>query len=106
MNKSLDAIIAELHEFLEKGDSDPIWEYLGQLDTQLQELAGQRPTVEEMKSAIGQGIHKGMRVQGAMTAYRAVDKLDDKDWDNILDYAVYCLKTMNMVSLRKEEKEQ
>lgn len=106
MNKNLDTIIAGLHEFLDRGDSDPIWEYLGQLDTQLQELAGQRPTVEEMKSAIGQGIHKGMRVQGAMTAYRAIDKLDDEHWDSILDYAVYCLRTTNMISLKEEEEEQ
>lgn len=102
MNQSLDAVITELEDFLEKGDADPVWDYLGKLELQLKELAGQRPTFEELKAAIGQGVHKGMRVNNAADAYLAVDRLDDKTWDGVLDYAAYCLKTMKMVDTKKE----
>jgi hypothetical protein len=102
MNTNLDTIITELNDYLAADEvTDPIG-YLELLQLQLQELAEQRNTREEMKASMGEGIHKGMRVYNAMEAYRAVDRLDDNTWDRILGFVVDGLQIMQVISLREE----
>jgi len=102
MSTNLDTIITELNDYLAADEvTDPIG-YLETLQLRLQEFAGQRCTREEMKALIGEGIHKGMRINDATEAYRAVDRLDDKTWDSILDFTVYGLSTVKVISLREE----
>lgn len=101
MSQKLDTILTDLTNYLAEEDIvDPIG-YLETLQRQLQELAGQRATREELKSAIGEGIHKGLRINDVLDLWRAIQKLDGDTWDSVLDYTVYSLLFMNVVSVRE-----
>lgn len=101
MSTTLDTVITDLNNYLADEVTDPIG-YLETLQLQLQELAAERCTHEEMKFLIGEGVHKGMRLSDATEAYQAVDELDDETWDSVLDFAVHGLHAMKAISLRKE----
>lgn len=104
MSQNLDDIVKDISVFLASNDLPKLFDpmdYLKSVHLRLRGLADQRATREELKAAIGQGVHKGMRVVGVMDAYRAVDGLNDLDWDSVLDYAVDGLNAMEIVDWKE-----
>lgn len=63
-------------------------------------------SIDEAKELLGEGLHKALRVMGnseeAARAYVGIDKMNEYEWDNILNFVVLGLADMG-VNIVKDE---